>query len=139
MEHEAWGVKWGACDVEAPQVKVNGKQGRAIYRYMTAWMPARKFLQAASRKFKSILFVNAFGGEGPIRGFLIFKGGKDVSDLDDRDGSPQYDDDKAKKNKNYDEEYDEASIEWTEHYMSILAEWDKAADPGEALPETLFD
>jgi hypothetical protein len=80
-EHELWGVKWGAYDSEV----VNREVGHVTYKFQTAWAMADVFFSRFSALYPDCTVVVSYGGEGPARGWCVWRGGVVV---DSRDDSP---------------------------------------------------
>lgn len=72
MEIATWGVKWGAYDQKPPIVT----EGQAVYAFSCAWGLPTPFLAAASAAWPGLAFLVSYGGEGPVRGRVVFFRGK---------------------------------------------------------------
>ena len=100
IEVETWGIKWGAYDQTPPVLE----DGRATYRFQTAWSPPRVWLRKASEGWPELRFILSYGGEGPVRGRMVAAAGTFEDDRDDdykRVIMPEYD-------SSLDEDSDEA-------------------------------
>lgn len=76
-----WSVKWGAYDIEEAEISDDGTQ--ATYAFQCSWSPPEKALQRASLRYRTLIFVLSYGGEGPCRGRRVFKGGEVTQSLTD--------------------------------------------------------
>lgn len=78
-ERAAWGVKWGAYGIAEPELS----EGRATYKFQTAWGPPGVWLARASEAWPTLDFLLSYGGEGPARGRIRFRGGESLHDQHD--------------------------------------------------------
>lgn len=73
-EHATWGVKWGAYQVRDAE---RSDDGTAVtYAFQTAWSAPERWLAQASIAWPDLTFALSFGGEGPARGRLHYRGGE---------------------------------------------------------------
>lgn len=75
MEINKWGVKWGPYDWDdelKPQPVMSSDGTQATYRFTCAWGPPVKALTRMSLRYRTLLFVLSWGGEGPCRGRHVF-------------------------------------------------------------------
>lgn len=104
-EIAAWGVKWGAYDQQDPIVE----GGIATYEYTTTWGIGYDFHSIVAENWPALTFLLSYGGEGPVRGRIAFRG-------DAEDGSVEDDDEFAKEfPEEPDSERDEDSDAWKEY------------------------
>lgn len=80
-QRDGWSVKWGACECSEAEITHDGL--RATYSFQCAWSPPVKALQRASLRYRSLLLILSWGGEGPCRGRHCFKAGKVVHRFED--------------------------------------------------------
>lgn len=79
LERETWGTKWGSYSVDGPVI---GSRG-ATYTFQTAWCCPRKWLAGAASFWDDLVFVCSYGGDGPVRGQVVYRHGTCVHDRDD--------------------------------------------------------
>lgn len=76
MEHETWGVKWGAYHRGEDWTPPVIDPGHVTYEFRTAWSPPSEvFLPKVAAKWPGLTFFLSYGGEGPCRGRYLWSGG----------------------------------------------------------------
>ena len=70
--YENWGTKWGICNSEL----VDKLSERVEYTFQSAWSPASKIIEKASRKYPQLKFyLEYFEAGAGYQGQVVFKGG----------------------------------------------------------------
>ncbi len=99
------GIKWGSYTHKEPECD----PGLATYTFGTAWDgPYKVFMPKVATRFPSLTFLLSWGGEGPTRGRMRFKGKRTAGKKDEyRDSDyPQYNDEmNAQMEAVWDENY----------------------------------
>ena len=98
MEHQTWGTKWGAYDLDEFEHDPSSKI--ATYDFTCAWGPPVLFYEKISLRFPELVIVASYGGEGPCLGYMVFKNGNmleaiegdynDAPDTEDEDDYEKY-------------------------------------------------
>lgn len=112
-ERELWGVKWGAYDEE----RLSVADGRADYRFTTAWSPPILFLQRVSGSWPTLTFLLSYGEENPSRGRAAIAAGvvERLADDHGNTGIPYDEQD--------DDAYHDAVKAWERLYLESHDAW----------------
>lgn len=125
VELDLWGVKWGAFN-ESLQEHVDGK---ATYKFTTAWCIPHKFLERVSVLFPTLTFYISFSEESPTRGRVIIKNGEWGEQLfedtiKNSDGYPKWEENKSEE-PGYEDAHFALAREWREKYLTEHDLWIK--------------